>query len=164
MVQVLVGDIFASSAQTLTNPINCVGVMGKGLALAFRQHFPDMYEDYVLRCRKHSVHIGQPYVFRRPVIPWILNFPTKDNWRAHSQMARIVEGLAYLRLHYRDWGITSLAMPALGCGEGKLSWSQVGPILYQQLLRFDIPIELYAPHDTAKAMLNKRFLTENQSI
>lgn len=163
MVEVLAGDLLASSLQTLVNPVNCAGVMGKGLAFAFRQRFPDMYEDYMVRCREHAVRVGQPYIFRRTNAPWILNFPTKDHWRGKSQIAYIVDGLAYLKKHYREWGITSLGMPALGCGEGKLSWSQVGPILYQALLDFEIPIELYAPQGAAVAMLSKQFLRENQS-
>lgn len=164
MVEVLVGDLFDSSLQTLTNPVNCVGVMGKGLAFAYRQRFPEMYEDYIVRCREHSVHIGQPYLFRPANLAWILNFPTKDHWREKSQIAHIVEGLAYLKLHYREWGIISLAIPALGCGEGKLSWSLVGPLLYQALLDFHVPIELYAPQGTAVAMLSKQFLAKNQSV
>jgi len=129
MVQVLVGDIFASTVQTLTNPVNCAGVMGKGLALAFRRRFPEMYEDYIVRCREGSVRIGHPSLFRRPKRPWILHFPTKGNWRERSQLMYIVEGLGYLRMQYREWKRASLAIPALGCGEGKLVWSQVGPIL-----------------------------------
>ncbi|HEV8193660.1 MAG TPA: macro domain-containing protein [Ktedonobacterales bacterium] len=151
MVQVLVGDILASSAQTLTNPVNCAGVMGKGLALALRRGFPEMYEDDTIRCREGSVRSGHPSLFRRPKLPWILHFPTTGNWRARSPIICIVEGLGYLRMHYREWKIASLAIPALGCGEGKLSWSQLGPTLYQQLLALDIPLEPYAPQDTGEA-------------
>jgi len=159
MVQVEVGDIVTSSAQSLVNPVHCVGVMGKGLALAFRRRFPDIYENYVVRCRENAVRIGQPSVLHRLEMPWILNFPTNGDWRVQSQITYIVEGLTYLKRHFREWEIASLAMPALGCGEGKLSWSQAGPVLYQELLDLDIPVEPYAPQGTANAALSKRFLT-----
>src|SRR5262245_52928371 len=115
MTQILVGDLFQSGAQTLVNTVNCVGVMGKGVALEFKRRFPDMYEDYVARCAARQVRLGEPYLFHRPAPPWILNFPTKDHWRAVSRLADIVAGLESLEEHYREWGITSLAVPPLGC-------------------------------------------------
>src|SRR2546426_11321948 len=113
MVSVRMGNIFESKAQTLVNTVNCVGIMGKGLALEFKQHFPDMYLNYVRRCEKHEVRIGQPYLFRRVTEPWILNFPTKRHWRAVTSLADIIAGLEYLQQHFREWGITSLAVPPL---------------------------------------------------
>ena len=80
MVKVLIGDIFESGAQTLVNTVNCVGVMGKGLALEFKSRFPDMYKDYKSRCKNGLVKLGQPYIYKPIVGPWILNFPTKDHW------------------------------------------------------------------------------------
>src|SRR6266446_3591405 len=120
MVNVLIGDIFKSSAQTLVNTVNTVGVMGKGIALGFRKTFPDMYRDYVRRCSRREVRIGVPYLYRRVVPPHIINFPTKDHWRSPSRLEDIVEGLRYLDSHVIEWGITSLAVPPLGCGEGRL--------------------------------------------
>ena len=81
-VRVVEGDLFTSQAQTLVNTVNTEGVMGKGIALEFRKRFPEMYQDYVQRCRRHEVRLGRPYLFKRPVEPWILNFPTKDHWRS----------------------------------------------------------------------------------
>lgn len=111
MVKVILGDIFESEAQTLVNTVNCVGVMGKGIALEFKKRFPDMFEDYVKRCDAKEVRLGRPYLFRRMFFPWILNFPTKDHWRSVSRLQDIVKGLEYLRQHYKKWGITSLAVP-----------------------------------------------------
>jgi O-acetyl-ADP-ribose deacetylase (regulator of RNase III)/uncharacterized protein YwgA len=159
MVRVLTGDLFQSQAQTWVNTVNCVGVMGKGVALEFRKRFPDMYEDYVKRCRARQVRLGQPYLFRRLLLPWILNFPTKDDWRSVSRLDDIVAGLEYLEKHYREWGITSLAVPPLGCGQGQLDWGVVGPTLYRHLSRLDIPVELYAPYGTPVEELDSAFLS-----
>src|ERR1022692_4976433 len=82
MVKTLIGNMFDSAAQTLVNTVNCVGVMGKGVALEFRKRFPDMYADYVKACEAGDVKLGRPYVYRRTVTPWILNFPTKNDWRS----------------------------------------------------------------------------------
>src|SRR5436305_64615 len=107
-VQVRVGNIFESDAQTLVNTVNCVGVMGKGIALEFRRRFPDMFEDYVRACERNLVQLGRPYLFRRTVPPWILNFPTKGHWRSVSRLEDIVRGLRFLEENYKDWGVTSM--------------------------------------------------------
>src|SRR6266851_1967644 len=158
MMKILVGDLFESSAQTLMNTVNCVGVMGKGVALEFKERFPDMYTDYVRRCEAHEVKLGQPYLFKRTTVPWILNFPTKDHWKSVSKLSDIVAGLEYLSAHYKAWGITSLAVPPLGCGQGQLEWRVVGPTLYRYLEKLAIPVELYAPFGTPGAELRPEFL------
>jgi O-acetyl-ADP-ribose deacetylase (regulator of RNase III) len=160
MVHVLIGDMFESQAQTLVNTVNCVGVMGKGLALEFKKRFPDMYEDYLTRCTAKQVQLGEPYLFRRSSRPWILNFPTKGHWRSVSRLSDIVAGLEYLESHYRTWGIESLAVPALGCNNGGLEWRVVGPTLYRHLGRLDIPVELYAPRGTPDEHLRQEFLSQ----
>ena len=158
MVTTKTGNLFSSQAQTLVNTVNCVGVMGKGVALAFKEHFPDMYKDYVRLCETSRVRLGEPYLYKQLAGPWVLNFPTKDHWRSVSRLSDIVEGLNYLEQHYRDWGITSLAVPPLGCGQGGLEWRVVGPTLYRHLQRLDIPIELFAPHGTVPFELTPEFL------
>jgi O-acetyl-ADP-ribose deacetylase (regulator of RNase III)/uncharacterized protein YwgA len=158
MVKVMMGDLFESKAQTIVNTINCVGIMGKGLALEFKKRFPDMYEDYVKRCEAKQVRLGRPYLFKRLLPPWIINFPTKDHWRSVSSLQDITEGLHYLGKHYKEWGITSLAMPPLGCGHGQLDWRVVGPTLYRYLKTFDIPVELYPPFGTPHEELQAVFL------
>ena len=117
MVKVLTGNLFESNAQTLVNTVNCVGVMGKGVALEFKKRFPDMFDDYEKRCQRHEVKLGRPYLYKRLVPPWILNFPTKDHWRSVASLEAIVEGLKYLLQHHKEWGITSMAVPPLGCGQ-----------------------------------------------
>lgn len=148
MVQIVTGDLFASKAQTLVNPINCAGAMGKGLALAFKRRFPDMFREYTDRCARGEVRLGEPYLFRCSVPPHILNFPTKDHWRSPSKLEDIVAGVCYLQRQHVEWGITSLAVPALGCGLGQLDWATVGPTLYRLFSEFTIPVALYAPADS----------------
>lgn len=161
MVTVKVGDMFQSQAQTWVNTVNCVGVMGTGVALEFRKRFPDMFEDYLERCRTEQVQLGRPYLYKRLMPPWILNFPTKDHWRSVSRLEDIVKGLRYLEAHYREWGIESLAVPPLGCGHGQLEWRVVGPTLYRHLKRLAIPVELYAPFETPHEELKPEFLDQS---
>ena len=160
MVKVLIGDMFKSDAQTLVNTVNCVGVMGKGIALEFKRRFSEMYDDYRRRCEAREIRLGQPYLYRPLLPPWILNFPTKDHWRSVSRLEDIVRGLGCVERHYKEWGITSLAVPPLGCGHGQLEWRIVGPTVYRHLKRMDIPIELYAPLGTPRQELNVTFLNQ----
>jgi O-acetyl-ADP-ribose deacetylase (regulator of RNase III)/uncharacterized protein YwgA len=159
-VRVLIGDIFESQAQTWVNTVNCVGVMGKGIALGFKRRFPEMYRDYVERCKRGEVELGRPYLYRYVIPPWILNFPTKDHWRSVSKLSDIVAGLQYLERHYRKWEIESLAVPPLGAGEGQLEWRVVGPTLYRYLSKLDVPVELYAPFNTPELELDPEFLAQ----
>lgn len=149
-VTVTSGDLLASTTQTLVNTVNCVGIMGKGIALAFKRRYPVMYEDYVRRCDRGEVRLGEPYLYRAGE-RLIINFPTKNHWRAVSRLTDIVAGLEYLEAHYREWGVTSIAVPPLGCGNGQLEWDVVGPTLFRYLTRLEIPVELYAPHSESRA-------------
>lgn len=158
MITIKQGDLLRSPAQTLVNTVNCVGVMGKGIALAFKKRFPDMFADYEARCERHEVHLGAPYIYKGRMHPWVINFPTKDHWRAVSRLADIVRGLEYLEAHIAEWGVTSLAVPPLGCGNGQLEWKVVGPTLYRYLARLNIPVELYAPGETPSDQLTLQFL------
>src|SRR5947209_3755182 len=75
MVKVVVGNLLESNAQTLVNTVNCVGIMGKGIALEFKKGFPEMFEDYAARCQRGNVKLGRPYLYKGLLPPWILNFP-----------------------------------------------------------------------------------------
>ncbi|GMV92428.1 MAG: hypothetical protein AMXMBFR82_22060 [Candidatus Hydrogenedentota bacterium] len=158
-MKVLVGDLLQSSAQTLVNTVNCVGVMGKGIALEFKKRFPDMFEEYVRRCKAGEVRPGIPYLYRAVFPPQIVNFPTKDHWKSVSKIEDIEKGLQYLVDHYRDWEIASLAVPPLGCGNGQLEWREVGPMIYRYLSPLDVPVELYAPYGTPPKELTAEFLS-----
>ncbi|NQS98575.1 MAG: macro domain-containing protein [candidate division Zixibacteria bacterium] len=164
VTKILIGNIIDSPAQTLINTVNCVGVMGKGIALEFKKQFPDMYKDYEMRCQRGDVKLGEPYLYKSLLPPWILNFPTKDHWRSISNWDDIREGLEYLQNKYERWGITSLAVPPLGMGSGKLEWIKIGPFIYRYLNRLDIPVELYAPYGTPQEQLQIEFLEQEIQI
>ena len=102
-VRLTSGDVLKSSAQTLVNTVNCVGVMGKGIALAFKRRYPDMFKDYVARCDRGEVELGRPYLYRASD-HWIVNSPTKKHWRAVSRLSDIEAGLDYLEAHYKGMG------------------------------------------------------------
>jgi O-acetyl-ADP-ribose deacetylase (regulator of RNase III) len=157
-MRVEIGDIFESQAQTLVNTVNTVGVMGKGIALGFKKRFPEMHADYVRRCEEGLVKLGQPYIWKGLLPPWVINFPTKEHWRSVSRLADIVAGLEYLEEHYKGWEVDSLAVPPLGCGEGGLEWRVVGPTLYRHLARLEIPVVLFAPYGTPADELDEHFL------
>jgi len=158
MFKALIGDLFESRAQTLVNTVNCVGIMGKGVALEFKNRFPAMFEDYAARCEKKQVHLGEPYLYRDASGRLIVNFPTKDHWRSPSRLTDIERGLDFFTQHFAEWGVTSVAMPPLGCGNGGLEWSEVGPLVYRKLHQLPIDIEIYAPYGTPKSELGIDFL------
>jgi O-acetyl-ADP-ribose deacetylase (regulator of RNase III)/uncharacterized protein YwgA len=160
---VRVGNLFDSGAQTLVNTVNCVGVMGKGVAAEFKRRFPEMFEDYVERCDKNSVKLGRPYLWTQSV-PWVLNFPTKDHWRSVSRLEDMERGLEYLVANYERWRIESLAAPPLGCGHGGLDWTVVGPTLHRHLDRLSIPVILYAPRGTPPKQLDFGFLEQEPIV
>lgn len=142
------GDIFKSSAQVITNTVNCVGVMGKGLALAYKKKFPEMFQDYKTKCDKGKVNPAQPYLWENDSIQ-ILNFPTKRHWKQNSLLSDIEEGLKYLSKNYAQMGISSLALPPLGCGLGGLDWSDVKNLINKYLGPIeDLDVYVYEKEDS----------------
>ncbi len=158
MFKAKIGDLFASQAQTLVNTVNCVGVMGKGVALEFKRRFPGLFEDYAERCSAKQVKLGESYLYEDLFGTKILNFPTKDHWRSPSRLGDIERGLDDFVARYQDWGITSIAFPPLGCGNGGLSWSDVGPLMYRKLHALPIDIQVFAPYGTVASELDQDFL------
>jgi len=158
MFKALIGDLFASEAQTLVNTVNCVGVMGKGVALEFKKRFPSLFEDYAERCGRKQVKLGEPYLYRGAGSKLVLNFPTKGHWRSPSRLADIESGQDSFVKHYAEWGIASIAFPPLGCGNGGLEWAEVGPLVYGKLHKLPIAIEIFAPYGTPKHELTEEFL------
>lgn len=142
IVHYITGDIFQSDAQVIVNPVNCRGVMGAGLALAFKQRYPEMFATYVHECQSGQLRIGQPALYRSSQ-PWILNFPTKDHWRAPSKLEYIEQGLQFFAANYQQLGIHSIAFPKLGAGHGKLSWDEVGPLMAHYLVPLDCKTTIY---------------------
>ena len=118
------GNIFNSSCEFLVNPVNCVGVMGKGLALEFKNKYPLNFEIYKKACDNASFNIGNLLIV--PVDnKFIVNFPTKKHWRNKSDLEFIKIGLEELKVAINDFNIKSIALPKLGCGLGGLDWNEV---------------------------------------
>lgn len=131
-------DIFTSQADVLVNPVNCQGKMGRGLALEFRNRYPQMYTHYKVLCENHKFNIGNllwyKYEERADTSAYILCFPTKDKWRRPSKLWYIEEGLKRFVNDYPSCKIKTAAFPKLGCGLGGLDYeNQVRPLLEQYL-------------------------------
>ena len=164
-MEVLIGNIFESGAQTIVNTVNCVGIMGKGIAAQFKERYPDMFKDYVARCERNELKPGIPYLYKESMFSsQVVNFPTKSDWRAASHIDDIEKGLRILTQKYKEWGIESIAVPPLGCGNGQLLWEAVGPLLYKYLSQWDIPVKMYAPYGTPREQLKIDFLSQETSL
>jgi len=169
------GDMFFSEMHTLTISVNTVGIMGKGLASRAKYQFPDVYIVYQDVCRNKKLTMGKPYLYKRessidseladePLSlkkvnrnQWFLLFPTKRHWREKSDILGIEEGLQWIQDNYKAQGIDSLAIPALGCGLGLLSWKDVGPLMCKYLSKLDIPVSIYLPSEKE---ISNEFLTK----
>lgn len=132
MISYVAGNLFDSRAQVLTNTVNCVGVMGKGIALEFKKRYPALFRDYAARCARGEMRIGEPWLWENDEVQ-ILNFPTKRHWRTPSRLEDIEAGLSWLAAHYGALGIYTIAMPALGCGNGGLPWTAVRSLMEKHL-------------------------------
>lgn len=145
MILFVQGNLFESPAQVITNTVNCVGVMGKGVALEFKRRYPGMFEDYQAKCTAGEIRPGQPYLWEDDTTQ-ILNFPTKDHWRGESRLEYIERGLRYIAEHYDELGIHSIAMPPLGCGNGGLDWADVKALMIRYLGPIPhLEVYVYAP-------------------
>lgn len=136
------GNLFASRAQCLVNTVNCVGVMGKGVALEFRRRFPKMFEEYRRICQAGKLRPGQIWLYREEH-PWILNFAVKNDWKQPSRIDWVKSCLVKFVASYRRLGIHSVAMPWLGAMNGRLEWEKVHTLIVSHLSQLsDISIEL----------------------
>ncbi|WP_249029398.1 type II toxin-antitoxin system antitoxin DNA ADP-ribosyl glycohydrolase DarG [Tannockella kyphosi] len=160
MIKIKIGDIFNSDKEVLVNTVNCVGVMGKGIAQVYKKQFPKMFDEYKEQCDKKQIIIGENYPYYENGKVRIINFPTKQHWRSSSKLEYIVSGLDWFVENYGKLEISSIAFPPLGCGNGGLDWLTVGPIMYQKLIDLPIEIEIYAPFGTSSDQLSEQFLTK----
>ena len=137
MIEFKVGDIFAEEVEALVNTVNCVGVMGRGVALQFKRAFPANFQAYAERCERNEMLPGQVFVFETENLGsprYIINFPTKRHWRGKSRTEDIESGLQSLVGAIEQRGIRSVALPPLGCGLGGLDWNrEVRPMLMATL-------------------------------
>jgi len=150
MIRFTQGNLLDSDAEALVNTVNTVGVMGKGVALMFKEAFPKNFEAYETACRLEEVKVGRMFVTERvgemfgP--KWIVNFPTKAHWRFPSKIEWIVQGLEDLKQVIRDKGVKSIALPPLGAGNGGLAWKDVRPKIEAALGELnDVDVIVYEP-------------------
>jgi O-acetyl-ADP-ribose deacetylase (regulator of RNase III) len=150
------GNLFESPAHVLVNTVNTVGIMGRGIAKTFKSIFPDMFKKYQQLCEEKKIVVGKLWLFKTPN-KWILNFPTKIKWQESSKIEFIESGLQTFVDNYADLGITSIAFPPLGCGNGSLNWEkQVQPLMekYLKNLPIDVFIYLYNDNDEVPEHIN----------
>ena len=141
MIEYVSGNIFESKCEVITITVNCVGVMGAGIALQCKKQFPATYRQYQQKCRKSDYLPGQPILtsIDRP----LLLFPTKDHWRNPSKIEWIKEGLK--RIARNSGKFESIAIPPLGCGHGGLQWAKVKALIEEHLGHLNKVIEVYEP-------------------
>lgn len=148
------GNLLTDEVEALVNTVNCVGVMGKGIALQFKQAYPEMFTEYQKACRKDDVQPGKMHVVETKSLfnpKFIINFPTKRHWKNRSRMEDIESGLADLINVVKRLEIKSIAVPPLGCGNGRLKWSDVRPkieLAFEQIP--NVEVHLYEPTGSPK--------------
>lgn len=152
MINFIEGNLLKSPAEALVNTVNEVGVMGKGIALMFKEMFPENNEAYELACRRGEVRVGHLFVFESTKHwgpKWVVNFPTKKHWRNPSEIEWIQAGISELREWITANDIKSIAVPPLGCGNGGLKWSEVKALLVAELSSLEeVRIDVYVPTET----------------
>ncbi len=155
MIRFKTGDILSEDVEALVNTVNCVGVMGRGIALQFKKRFPDNFLAYAEACGRGEVQPGRMFVFetRRLTNPrYIINFPTKRHWRGNSRLEDIEAGLRDLTRRIRECGIGSVALPPLGSGLGGLDWSTVRRRIEEALSGIeDVHIVVFEPSEAPAA-------------
>ncbi len=146
MITFTKGDLFESHADALVNTVNCVGVMGKGIALQFKERFHENFMAYEEACAFREIQTGKMFVTQPtdPSLPlWIINFPTKLHWRDPSKLEWIEAGLKDLRRFLIEHKVRSVAVPALGAGLGRLDWKDVRRLIERELAGLETEIMVY---------------------
>lgn len=160
MIRYTQGNLLDADVEALVNTVNTVGVMGKGIALMFKEAFPENFRQYAAACKAGEVQVGQVFATRRDELlgpRWIINFPTKQHWRNKSRMEWIRDGLDDLARFVREHEITSIAIPPLGSGNGGLPWAQVRNEVDQRLGSVeDVDIIVYEPTEKYQNVAKKQ--------
>ncbi|AGX88303.1 type II toxin-antitoxin system antitoxin DNA ADP-ribosyl glycohydrolase DarG [Candidatus Symbiobacter mobilis] len=155
MIEITSGDILKDEAEALVNTVNCVGVMGRGIALQFKNAWPDNFKAYTAACIRNAVQPGCMFVFETGQLTnprFIVNFPTKRHWRGNSRMEDIESGLAALVAEIQARGIRSIAIPPLGSGLGGLNWNEVRSVIEKHLTPLaDLSVRIYEPKGAPQA-------------
>lgn len=156
-IEIAKGDLLKEQTEAIINTVNCVGVMGKGIALQFKQRWPDNYAAYEDACKRKAVQTGKMFVYElgalAPKPHYIINFPTKNHWKERSKYEYIDEGLQDLVKVIRELGISSIAVPPLGCGNGGLDWNIVRKKIEDAFypLGNKVTVHLYEPTGAPRA-------------
>lgn len=149
MVTYTQGNLLEADVDAVVNTVNTVGIMGKGIALMFKEQFPRNFEAYARACDAGEVRIGRMFVTENKELfgpRWIINFPTKTHWRVKTKIEWVVDGLKDLVRVIREKEIQSIAIPPLGCGNGGLDWSDVRPLIEASLAELDgVNVIVYEP-------------------
>ena len=151
MIEFTTGDILKADTDTecLVNTVNCVGIMGRGIALEFKKNYPDNFKSYADACKRQEVLPGQMFVYDTEKLlnpRYIINFPTKRHWRGKARMEDIESGLVSLVEVIKAKNIRSIAIPSLGCGLGGLDWEEVKPRIESALdVLEDVQVFVYEP-------------------
>lgn len=144
------GNIFEGCCETIAIPVNCVGVMGKGLALQYKQKHPNGFDMYKKMCDSREIRPGVCGLIKEKNGSSFLMFPTKNDWKLPSKLEYVDEGLECLKANYRNLGIKSIALPALGCGLGGLKWADVKKLVFDKFSGEKLNVILYVPADVTE--------------
>jgi O-acetyl-ADP-ribose deacetylase (regulator of RNase III) len=159
MIRFIQGNLLAAKVEALVNTVNTVGVMGKGIALMFKETFPENYKRYEDACKAEEVKVGHMFVVERNELfgpKWIINFPTKKNWRHPTKMEWVTDGLKELRAFILENEIKSIAVPPLGCGNGGLDWQVVRREIENAFADIEgVEILVYAPTEKYQNVAKK---------
>jgi O-acetyl-ADP-ribose deacetylase (regulator of RNase III) len=160
MIRYTKGNLLEAPSQALINTVNTVGVMGKGIALQFKEAFPNNFKQYAQACKSKLLQPGQLLIFKENTLQGeriIVNFPTKTEWFLKSKYEYIESGLQALALELKKGEIRSIAIPPLGCGNGGLQWDKVKPLIEKYLSSFtETDILIYEPNEAVKELLKNQ--------
>jgi O-acetyl-ADP-ribose deacetylase (regulator of RNase III)/uncharacterized protein YwgA len=159
MIKYVKGNLLDSPAQALVNTVNTVGVMGKGIALQFKEAFPENFRQYKVACDRKELHPGKLLIVKELAThgeKYVVNFPTKTHWRQNSKYEYVESGLQALVKAQNEYGWESIAIPPLGCGNGKLDWEKVKVLMEQYLSELDAEVTIYEPNEAIKQLLQNQ--------
>jgi len=158
MIKFVGGDFFDYDADIRINTVNCVGVMGAGVALLFKNKYPNMFDEYFRACERNEVEPGKPYVWEENNMfskCTIINFPTKIHWKNPSEYEYVEKGLVWLRQYLLERNNSTVTLPALGCGHGGLEWDKVKEMIIKYLSEVNSKIFVFEPSSSTTTYISE---------
>lgn len=159
MIKYKTGNILNETTEAVINTVNCVGIMGRGIALQFKKMYPDNFKEYAKACKKGEVVPGKMFIYKNNALfnpKYIINFPTKRHWKGKSNIKDIENGLAALKNDIENLALKSIAIPPLGCGLGGLEWNDVKYLIIEKLGGLeDVEIIIYEPNNEKFSLVSK---------